>query len=125
MLTVALVTMLILLQYMYFSARVGMLRGKVPAPAMTGDELFERRLRVQLNTLEQLIVTLPALWVCAHFFRPDVAAILGTVFIVGRFIFSATYVKNPPSRTLGFVLGFLANVGLILCSLWAIGSKLL
>lgn len=126
MLTVALVTLLLLMQYIYFTARVGMMRDKVKAPAMTGHEGFEKRLRVQLNTLEQLIITLPAMWICAHFFRPDVAAALGTVFIIGRFLFSAAYVSDKPEkRAAGMVMGFLANVALILCSLWAIGSQLL
>ncbi len=126
MLTVALVTLLILLQYMYFTMRVGMARGKeIKAPAMSGDEIFERRLRVQLNTLEQLMVTLPAMWVCAHFYRADAAAILGTAFIVGRFIYSSSYVKDPAKRAPGFVIGFLANVLLVLSSLWGVISKLI
>ncbi len=125
MLTVALVTLLILIQYMYFTMRVGMARGKeIKAPAVSGDVMFERKLRVQLNTLEQLMVTLPAMWVCAYFYRPDAAAILGTVFIVARFIYSFTYVKDPSTRTLGFVLGFFANVLLIVASLWGVISKL-
>ena len=58
MLTVALVTLIILLQYNYFTIQVGRARGsEIKAPATSGSELFDRRLRVQLNTLEQLIVT--------------------------------------------------------------------
>lgn len=125
MLTVGLVTLLILMQYMYFTARVGMMRETVKAPAMTGDKKFECRLRVQLNTLEQMAVTLPAMWLCAYFFRHDVAAVLGALFIVGRFLYSAAYVTAPEKRVFGMAVGFLANVGLMLCSLWAIGSKLM
>ena len=126
MLTVALVSLLILLQYMYFTLRVGMARGsEIKAPAVSGSELFERTLRVQLNTLEQLMVTLPAMWICAYFYRADAAAILGTAFIVGRFIYSASYVRDPAKRAPGFVIGFLANVLLILASLWGVISKLI
>ena len=126
MLTVALVTLLILIQYIYFTMRVGMARGKeVKAPATSGEEVFERKLRVQMNTLEQMMVTLPAMWVCAHFYRADAAAILGAVFIVGRFLYSATYVKDPSKRAPGFILGFLANVLLVLASLWGVISQLI
>lgn len=126
MLTVAIVTLLIIIQYMYFTMSAGMARGKeIKAPATSGDEIFERKLRVQLNTLEQMMVTLPTMWLCAHFFRADVAAVLGTIFIIGRFIYSATYVKDPSKRALGFVIGFLANVVLVLASLWGVVSKLI
>lgn len=124
---VILVTILLLAQYMFFTMRTGMARGKdtVVAPATTGDEHFERCFRVQMNTLEQMAVTLPAMWVCATYFRADVAAILGIVFLIGRFIFSAAYISNPPKRALGMVMGFLANVALMLCCLWAAISQIL
>lgn len=125
MLTVALVTLLILIQYMYFTLQAGMARGKeITAPATTGDEMFERKLRIQLNTLEQMMVTLPAMWVCAHYFRDDVAAILGTAFIVGRFLYASAYTKDPTKRAPGFIVGFFANVILILCSLWGVINQL-
>jgi len=126
MLTVALVTLIILLQYNYFTIQVGRARGsEIKAPATSGSELFDRRLRVQLNTLEQLIVTLPAMWICAYFYRADAAAILGTAFIVGRFLYSSAYVKDPSKRAPGFIIGFFANILLILASLWGVISKLI
>jgi len=119
MYTVILVTALILIQYQYFSTRTGFGRGKtIKAPAMTGDEIFERKLRVQLNTLENLVITLPAMWMCAVYFRTDVAAILGTIFIIGRFVYSAAYIKNPESRTAGFLIGWFANLALLACCLY-------
>lgn len=118
---VILITALILLQYQYFAYSVGMARGKfgVQAPATTGDENFERIYRVHLNTLEQLIVTLPSMWICAYFFRADAAAILGTFFLVGRLIYAAAYKSNPSSRGLGMMIGFLANILLVLSCLYA------
>lgn len=119
---VALVTLLILVQYLYFMMQTGMARGKdtVVAPAITGDETYERKSRVQINTLEQLIITLPAMWLCAHYFSANVAAILGLVFLIGRCLFSFLYNKEPKSRGAGFVIGFLANVGLIGCGLYGV-----
>ena len=50
MLTIALITLIILIQYSYFTFRAGMSRGKeVAAPAVTGTERFERALRVQIT----------------------------------------------------------------------------
>ena len=121
---VIIITVALLVQYSFFSMRAGAARvkGNVEAPATTGDEKFERLLRVQMNTLEQLAVTLPAMWICAVYFRIDVAAILGLVFLIARIIYSAAYIKNPPSRALGMVMGFLANMALLLCCLF-VGVK--
>ena len=124
---VALVTLLILVQYMIFLMQSGMARGKgdVKAPAVSGDENYERRFRIQMNTIEQLVITLPAMWLCAHFFRADVAAGLGVMFLIGRFIYAAAYAKEPKSRGIGFIISFLANIILVLCGLYAVISGLL
>ena len=124
---VALVTLLLLVEYMYFTGQAGMARGRagIQAPAMTGDETFERASRVQLNTLEQLIITIPAMWICANYFRADVAAILGVIFLLGRLIYRSAYMKDPTTRVSGMVTGFLANIALILSAGWGVISNLL
>ena len=123
---VILVTILLLLQFMYFMGLAGSARGKadIKAPATTGDEAYERANRVHLNTLEQLIITLPAMWICAVYFRTDVAAILGAAFLVGRFVYAAAYQKDPSKRGTGMMIGFLANIALLLCGLYVVVSKL-
>ena len=124
---VALVTLLLLIEYMYFTGQAGMARGKagIKAPAMTGDETFERALRVQVNTLEQLIITIPAMWICANYFRADVAAILGAIFFLGRLVYRSAYMKDPTTRVSGMVTGFLANIVLILSAGWGVLANLL
>ncbi|MEP4486929.1 MAG: MAPEG family protein [Halioglobus sp.] len=119
---VALVTLLLLLQYITFMMLTGKARGasELVAPACVGDLDFEKAYRVQMNTLEQLIVTLPAMWVCAHFFMPVVAAALGLAFFVGRILFRNAYVTDPTKRGPGMIVGFLANVGLILTAGWGV-----
>ncbi|MGJ8631887.1 MAG: MAPEG family protein [Glaciecola sp.] len=50
---------------------------KVAAPAVSGHPIWERRYRVQQNTLEQLIIFIPALWLFASFVSPSIAAAVG------------------------------------------------
>jgi len=123
---VYLVTLLLLIQYVFFAMKTGMARGKdtVVAPATSGDEKYERAFRVQMNTLEQLIIVLPAMIICALSFRADVAAILGAIFLVTRFIYAAAYMKDPKTRALGFVSGFFATIALLLCSLYGVIMQL-
>jgi hypothetical protein len=70
--------------------------------------------RVQQNTLEQLMIFLPALWIFASFVSPAIGAAIGAVFVVARPIYYTSYVKDPGSRTPAFVAGFLANMVLAL-----------
>lgn len=117
----ALVTLLLLLQYLAFSLLVGRerVRHDIRAPAVTGHEDFERAYRVQMNTLEQLLVVIPAMWITAEFFfLPVVAPLLGLAFFTGRVIYRNAYTRDPQSRTAGMAIGMLAMLGLLLCALW-------
>jgi hypothetical protein len=76
-----------------------------------------------MNTLEQLVVFLPVLWMFAHFVNPWWAAGFGVVFIVGRAIYSMTYVCDPKSRELGFALTVLPTLAMaIWTGIWAIAA---
>lgn len=120
----AIVTALVLLQYFWFSFSVGVYRGRhgVKAPAITGHPEFERAFRVQQNTLEQLVVVLPGLWLFAWFVNPVWAAALGVAFMIGRFIYRAAYMKDPSTRSLGFTIGAIAAVTLVVGG--AVGAAL-
>ncbi len=106
---VVIVTVLALLQFIWFGIEVGSMRAKheVKAPAMSGAPEFERMFRVHYNTMEQLVVFLPALWLYAHMVNPTWAAGFGVVYLVARFIYRSAYVKDPAGRSTGFTLTFL------------------
>jgi glutathione S-transferase len=111
-------TILALLQFIYFGMLVGRARGLygIKAPAMSGNEVFERYFRVQMNTLEQLILLLPALWIASAFsFIPYYwIALLGVIYLIGRFIYLRGYVADPAKRSMGFALSSLPILALIL-----------
>lgn len=108
---VAIVTALALLQVFMFAIQVGQQRVKhsVNAPATSGPPEFERAFRVHENTVEQLVILIPALWIFATYWRADIAAGLGVVFIIGRQIYRGAYMNDPSTRSLGFSIGALST----------------
>lgn len=112
---VAIVTGLALLQVFIFSIQVGQQRGKhdVKAPAVTGHPEFERAYRIHQNTIEQVIIFLPSLWIFATYWRPDIAAGLGLLFIVGRQVYRGAYMEDPTKRAAGFATGAIAVLVLL------------
>ena len=112
---VHLVIGLALLQFFVFCMAVGRAREtyKVPAPATSGNEVFERYFRVQMNTLEQLIIFLPSIVMFAHYVSPCWAAGLGAVYLIGRIMYFRAYVKAPGSRSWGFAVSALPNLSLL------------
>lgn len=121
------VTFLVLAQYVLFGVQVGSLRAKhgVKAPATTGHDEFERMNRVHLNTMEQIVVFLPALWIHAFYANPLWGAGLGLVFIIGRFVYRAEYLKDPSSRSPGFSMTFIPSAILLIWALVAAVMRLL
>jgi uncharacterized MAPEG superfamily protein len=108
---VEIVLCLALIQFQYFGFRVGGARMKYncPAPATTGNEQFERELRVQMNTLEQLVVFVPGIVLFAYLVDARWATGLGVVYLVGRFVYARSYLRDPKTRSLGFGLSMLPN----------------
>jgi glutathione S-transferase len=117
-----LIVLLALLQFTWFTVRVGMARGKynIDAPACDGDEAWNRLFRIQQNTMEQLIVLIPATYAFAYYLSELWVVVPGAVFIIGRILYSAAYLKDPKSRGPGMGLTMLANVVLILGALFGL-----
>lgn len=103
---VNLIVALALLQFFAFATAVGKAREKykVSAPATTGNEMFERYFRVQMNTLELLIMFVPAIWIFGFYLNADAAAGLGALYLIGRGVYFFSYVKDPRKRSVGFGL---------------------
>ena len=103
---VVVVIMLALVEYIVLGARVGFARGRtgLEAPAVTGNEEFERHFRVHYNTIEQLILFIPGIWFFAQYVHVPGAVGVGLVFIAGRAIYAVTYVKDPATRGTGMML---------------------
>ena len=103
---IEIVTALALLQYISLGFKVGQARGKygIKAPAVTGDEGFERVYRVQMNTMELMVMFIPALWMAAQHVAPTIAAGLGVIYLIGRFLYARAYVADPDKRGPGFIL---------------------
>lgn len=112
---VAIVTLLALIQYIVLGVRVGQARMRygIEAPATSGHPMFERHFRVHQNTLEQLVVFIPALWLFSAFVRPWLAALLGLGFIAGRFVYERGYLADPKDRETGAIIT-MATSGILL-----------
>ncbi len=112
---IAIVTALALLQYLWLGYLVSAarIRYDVKAPAISGHPGFERAFRIHQNTLEQLVMFLPALWLFAWYVQALVGALLGLVFIAGRFVYHAGYTKDPSARGPGAMIGGVATVVLL------------
>jgi uncharacterized membrane protein YecN with MAPEG domain len=112
---VNIVTALAVLQFIAFGFLVGSARVRygVKAPAISGDPVFERYFRVQMNTLEQLVALIPGLYLFSHYFNPLLAAALGVVYLVGRVLYASSYIADPAKRGAGYGVTFLPIVILL------------
>jgi glutathione S-transferase len=122
----AIVTILVGILLLVITFRVGGMRGKhkIEAPAVTGHPEFERAYRVQLNTLEQLPIFLPALWLATAYIGAIswlefawLPAVLGLIWIIGRFMYMQGYIADPAKRSTGFLVSGIAALLLIVIAI--------
>jgi len=112
---IAIVTGLAVLQAFFFAFQVGQTRQKhgLSAPAMSGNTEVERAIRVHANTIEQLVIFLPGLWMFGYYVNVQIGAGIGLLFIVGRFVYRSAYLGDPKNRTAGFGIGALSMMVLV------------
>ncbi|CAK6692400.1 MULTISPECIES: MAPEG family protein [unclassified Synechococcus] len=122
----ALVTILALVLYQATALLVGRARvqHQVKPPATTGPEQFERALRVQQNTLEQLVFFLPTFWMAVTLNQAGVACALGFVWIGARIAYAVGYMQAPDKRGPGFGIAFLVSVALLVMAFVGVVAKL-
>jgi len=117
------VTLLALLEYSILGVMVGQARQRygVEAPATTGNPDFERYFRVHVNTLEALIVFVPAVWIFSLGVNYHFGVALGLLFVVARIIYATGYLSAAAKRVPGAIATGAINAILVLGSLiWLI-----
>jgi uncharacterized MAPEG superfamily protein len=76
-----------------------------------------------MNTLEQLVGFLPALIIASLYWPNAIIAGIGAVYLVGRFIYRQSYVANPATRGLGFLLTVMPTFVLIAAALVGVMTR--
>jgi len=126
---VHLVIALALVEFFLFGVAVARARARynIPAPATSGNEVFERYFRVQMNTLEQLVIFVPSVLLFARYVNAYAAAVLGVLFLIGRALYFQGYVRSAAGRHVGFILSAIPNlallIGAIIGAIVALGAR--
>ena len=112
--------LLAVIVYFVLGGVVGKARAtwQVPAPASSGHPEFDKRNRVHVNTLEQLAIFLPAIFLAAPVLGDAVTALVGVVWSVGRIVYARGYYADPAKRGPGFMISLLATLVLIVGAGW-------
>jgi uncharacterized MAPEG superfamily protein len=124
---IQLITLLALMQFVWFGFLVGGARGRygVAAPAISGHDIFERYYRVHMNTLELLVVFVPSLWLAAQYWSQRWVAVAGVLYLVGRVLYLTGYVADPKKRGAGYAISFLPTMALLLAAVVGVVRSLL
>lgn len=112
------VTIATLILYIWVTMKVASARGKfgVKAPEVNGPPGFLNVFRVQANTLEQMMLFLPSLWLCAIYLSDLWALAGGVAWLIGRVMYALAYYVDPTKRGPGFSLSFSACIYLMIAA---------
>jgi uncharacterized membrane protein YecN with MAPEG domain len=123
----ALVTLLAILLMFATAFAVGRarVRYQIVAPATSGHPAFERAYRVQMNTLEAVMLFLPTLWLAAHYGFAGWAGIAGLFWWTGRVWYALAYLQEATKRGGGFALAMLGWVATLVLATLGVGRALL
>lgn len=118
----ALVTIAAVVYTFLLSGSVGMARTKtgINAPAMAGAPDFDKAFRIHMNTVEQLVLFVPVLWLAATVVGDLWAAGIGAVWIVGRLVYAAGYRKDVDKRGPGMLTTLASTAVLTVIALWGV-----
>lgn len=108
-----------IVQMIVFTVLVGRARAKyrVLPPAVSGHEVFDRIFRAQVNSVEQLVMFLPALYIASKYWPSLYIAAVGVVYLLGRIIYWRSYVAGQ-NRGLGFMLTAGSTIALLAAGLF-------
>ena len=123
----AVVTLLTLLLMFYTVWMVGSARQRygIKAPSISGDPAFERAWRVQMNTVENAVMFIPALWLAAQYVDPLWAGIAGIVWLAGRVWYAVAYVRDASRRGPGYLVSMIAWAALMLMAAGGMGMAIM
>ena len=76
-----------------------------------------------MNTLELIVIFLPALYLPARYWSPTLVAVGGAVYLVGRMVYWKAYTKDPATRSMGFGLSMFPIVAMLGATLVGIVVK--
>ena len=118
----AVITLAVLVLLFILAGLVGKARGKtkIDSPQMTGDPELERANRAHMNTVENAVIFLPALWLFAAFVSEVWAAALGAVWLAARVWYVVVYLKDPAKRGPPFGVSMLVFGVLTLGAAWGV-----
>lgn len=122
----AAVTIAALAVYFTDALRVARARSqfKVVPPSIEGPPEFARIYRIQVNTLEQIVLFLPVLWLCAAAWGDRWTALIGVVWPIGRIIYARGYAAAAEQRHRGFAIAMFATMALALGAIAGIVAAL-
>lgn len=123
----SLAILLALIVFFAFGAVVGKARARwgVTAPATSGHAEFDKRHRVHMNTLEQLVLFVPVAILAAPVLGDAVTGGVGLLWSIGRIIFARAYYADPAKRGPGFMIGLLATTVLAVAAIFGAVRMLL
>ncbi|MEX1826540.1 MAPEG family protein [Luteibacter sp. CQ10] len=123
----AVVTLLTLLLMFYTVVIVGRARERygIKAPSISGDPSFERAWRVQMNTLENAVMFIPALWLAAQYVDPLWAGIAGLIWLAGRVWYAVAYLNDATRRGPGYIVSMVAWAALMLMAAGGMGMAIM
>ena len=115
----AAVTLLAVLILLAFAIGVARTRRRVNIypPAMMGAPELERALRIHGNTVEQIVIFLPALWLAALYFQGWAPPVIGLVWCLGRIIYAIGYSRDANARFPGFFLTIFPTLILVVLAI--------
>ena len=95
-------------------------RFNAPPPAITGPAELERVIRVHGNTVEAMILFVPALWLATLYFRGWLPALIGLIWCLGRIGYGLGYRASTQGRLPGFIISQLALLVLVILAGWGL-----